>query len=147
MIENVFVIEGDAGNKEEALMLTFQKLYGEGCVENSFYEGCIQREKKFPTGLETEIPVAIPHTDSIHVKSPAVCVLKLKRPVAFSLMEDDSRQIKVDFVFNMALKSNDDQLGMLNKIIGTVQNGEFLQKAKTMFCEELEAVLGSEWIK
>ena len=146
MIENVFVIEGEAENKEEALMLTYQKLYREGCVEKSFYEGCVQREKKFPTGLDTEIPVAIPHTDSIHVKSPAVCVLKLKKPVVFSLMEDDSRQIKVDFVFNMALKSNDDQLDMLNKIIGTVQNGELLQRSKAMSCEELETVFGGEWI-
>lgn len=106
MMKKVFVIEGEARNKEEALRLTFQKLYEEGLVKESFYEGCVEREKQFPTGLDTPVPVAIPHTDSVHVISPAVCVLRLKKPVAFSLMEDDSRQAEAEFVFNMALKSN-----------------------------------------
>lgn len=145
MIKKVYVIEDEGGDKEEALKLTFQKLYEEGCVKESFYDGCIQREKLFPTGLDTPIPVAIPHTDSIHVISPAVCVLRLRKPVAFSLMEDDLRQIEVEFVFNMALKSNNDQLGMLNKIIGTVQDETFLKKAKTMSCSGLEAELLKKW--
>ena len=102
MIEKVFVIEDEAGSKEEALKLTFRKLYEEGCVKESFYEGCMKREKLFPTGLDTPIPVAIPHTDSVHVISPAVCVLRLREPVAFSLMEDDSKKAFVEFVFNMA---------------------------------------------
>ena len=134
MMKKVFVIEGEARNKEEALRITFQKLYEEGFVKESFYEGCVEREKRFPTGLDTPIPVAIPHTDSVHVISPAVCVLRLKKPVAFSLMEDDSRQAEAEFVFNIALKSNDDQLGMLNKIIGTVQDEKLLKDAKTMSC-------------
>ena len=72
MMKKVFVIEGEARNKEEALRLTFQKLYEEGLVKESFYEGCVEREKQFPTGLDTPVPVAIPHTDSVHVISPAV---------------------------------------------------------------------------
>lgn len=147
MIKKVFVIEGEAENKEEALKLTFRKLYEEGCVKESFYEGCIQREKRFPTGLDTPIPVAIPHTDSVHVMSPAVCVLKLHKPVAFAMMEDDSKEAQVEFVFNMALKSNDDQLGMLNKIIGTVQDETLLKHAKTMTCGRLETELQKEWIE
>ncbi|MBS7009599.1 PTS sugar transporter subunit IIA [Anaerostipes sp.] len=146
MIKKVYVIEGDAENQEQALMLTFQKLYKEGCVKETFYEGCVQREKKFPTGLDTLIPVAIPHTDAVHVKSPAVCVLRLRKPVAFSLMEDDSRQTEAEFVFNMALESDGDQLGMLNKIIGTVQNEMLLKTAKTMACDELEALFQEEWM-
>lgn len=146
MIEKVFVIEDEAGSKEEALKLTFRKLYEEGCVKESFYEGCMKREKLFPTGLDTPIPVAIPHTDSVHVISPAVCVLRLRKPVAFSLMEDDSKKAFVEFVFNMALKSNDDQLEMLNKIIGTVQNETLLKKAKTMTSSWLETELQKEWI-
>lgn len=106
----------------------------------------MKREKLFPTGLDTPIPVAIPHTDSVHVISPAVCVLRLREPVAFSLMEDDSKKAFVEFVFNMALKSNDDQLEMLNKIIGTVQNETLLKKAKTMTSSWLETELQKEWI-
>jgi PTS system galactitol-specific IIA component len=146
MIKDVFVIEGEAENREQALKLTFQELFEKGCVKESFYEACLEREKKFPTGLETDIPVAIPHTDSVHVKSPAVCVLKLKSPVSFALMEDDARSVNVDFIFNMALQSNDDQLGMLNKIIGTVQDMELLKNAKDMSCDELKEVFGKQWI-
>ena len=44
-------------------------------------------------------------------------------------------------MFNIALKSNDDQLGMLNKIIGTVQDEKLLKDAKTMSCSSLELSL------
>lgn len=60
-------------------------------------------------------------------------------------MEDDSRQAEAEFVFNMALKSNDDQLGMLNKIIGTVQDVKLLKNAKTMSCSSLENDLQRKW--
>ena len=45
----------------------------------------------------------------------------------------------------MALKSNDDQLGMLNKIIGTVQDEKLLKDAKTMSCSSLENELQRKW--
>lgn len=48
-------------------------------------------------------------------------------------------------MFNMALKSNDDQLGMLNKIIGTVQDVKLLKNAKTMSCSSLENDLQRKW--
>ena len=69
----------------------------------------------------------------------------IRTPVAFSLMEDDSRQAEAEFVFNIALKSNDDQLGMLNKIIGTVQDEKLLKDAKTMSCSSLENELQRKW--
>ncbi|MDD4371065.1 MAG: PTS sugar transporter subunit IIA [Anaerostipes sp.] len=147
MIKKIFVIEGCPENKEEALKLTFEKLYNEKCVKDSFYEGCITREKSFPTGLDTKIPVAIPHTDSKHVIVPAVCVLKLDRPISFCMMEDDTKKVDVNFIFNMALKSNDDQLDMLNKIIATVQNVEILSNAKNQSDKEFKDKLVSEWIE
>lgn len=110
MMKKVFVIEGEARNKEEALRITFQKLYEEGFVKESFYEGCVEREKRFPTGLYTDSSGNSPY-GLCPCNISAVCVLRLKKPVAFSLMEDDSRQAEAEFVFNMALKSNDDQLG------------------------------------
>ena len=147
MIENVFVIDGSPDNWEECLKLTYQKLLSEGCVKESFLTGCIEREKVFPTGLETEIPVAIPHTDAIHVISPAVCLLRLEKPVSFARMDDETESVEAEFVFNMALSNDVDQITMLQRIIEVAQNKEFLLKAKNAPVEELMKELHKIWIE
>lgn len=146
MIKDVFVIEGCPENWEKAIELTSSKLYNEGCVKNSFFNACIEREKVYPTGLDTEMPVAIPHTDAIHVISPAICVLVLKKPVIFSRMDDERESVEAQFVFNMALNKCDDQIVMLQQIIGVVQDCQFLKNAKNSSLNALQKILYDKWV-
>lgn len=146
MIKDVIVIEGNVTNWDEALKLTSDQLFKKGYVKKSFYKGCIEREKKFPTGLPTIIPVAIPHTDSIHVNIPAVCVLRLEKPVSFNSMESADETVNVEYVFNMALNKENDQLNMIREIINVVQDNNFLSMAKTMPIDELRKVLCQKWL-
>ncbi len=138
MIKDVFVIEGNPKDRNEALMLTFKKLFKEGCVKESFYNGCVEREKVFPTGLCSTVSVAIPHTDAVHVISPAICVLRLENPVNFVRMDDFDNSIDVEYIFNMALESNNDQLEMLQNIIDIVKDSKFLQDCKGMSIDKVE---------
>ena len=95
----LYVIEGEAENKEEAIKLTSEVLSANGAVKEGFWESCVEREKNYPTGLTEYCPVAIPHTTKDFVNKDAICVLKLKNPVKFASMEDWEKEIDVrDFI-------------------------------------------------
>ena len=131
MINDILMMEGNPKSWEEAIKTAYEALYSKHFVKETFLQGCIEREKIYPTGLMTEVPVAIPHTDSIHVITPAICVLRLQSPVLFHNMETPETVVPAQFVFCMALKSGDDQVDMLRAILNTAQNKDFLEKAKS----------------
>jgi len=145
LINDILIIDGRPETWEEALEYTFNALHEYGYVKKSFLSACIEREKKFPTGLPTKIGVAIPHTDAKHVITPAICVLRLGKPVLFQDMGDLDHSVKVHFVFNMALKDNNDQLPMLRSIISIVQNSRFLRRSKRKPADRLRKELMEIW--
>ena len=145
-LKKVLIIEGDASNWQEAISLTADELFNNGCVKNTFKENCILREKQFPTGLPTNVAVAIPHTDAIHVIENAVCILKLKMKDLFNSMQDPNDTVNVDFVFNMSVVDDNKQLQMLQEIIKVVQDSNFLEKAKKMPLQDFKNILQKQWL-
>lgn len=127
----IVVSDGVAKNWEEAIILASNKLLEKGYVQDSFGRHCIEREKNFPTGLETDFPVAIPHTESEYVNETAISVVRFKEPVVFKNMEDSSKQVKVHYVMNLAIKDKNQQVVFLSKVIQVVQDSNFL---KELFC-------------
>lgn len=114
-------IEGNAENKEEAIKLCGKALIKEGVIGESFIENCITRELEYPTGLPTEIPVAIPHCKDDSVIENSVCFLRLEKPVMFYRMDDDQEYIETDMIFNLAIADSGehiDALGNLMRFIG-----------------------------
>ena len=57
----------------------------------------------------------------------------------------DSQTVDAEFVFNMALEKSEDQLDMIQTIISTVQDSEFLGKARNMTLDELYQSLYRRW--
>lgn len=55
-------IEGEAKDWEEAIRLCGQAIADAGYADETFMNACIEREKEYPTGLPSEVPVAIPHS-------------------------------------------------------------------------------------
>ncbi len=145
MIKELIAIEGEAGSWEEAIRITSDALMKKGYVKSSFFQACVDREKKFPTGLPTKIPVAIPHTDAGHVNTPAVCLFHLRKPVEFTSMEDSDVLVNVEFIFNMALVKCEDQLPMIKAIINTVQNADFMESARAKKIEQIKDDLYKLW--
>ena len=101
-MSELFVIEGEAENWQEALRLTADRLQQEGCVKDDFYECFKKREEEYPTGLTENCPVAIPHTTKDHVIKQAICALRLRHPVMFQRMDDPDEQVEVKYVLNLA---------------------------------------------
>ncbi|MBB5183323.1 PTS sugar transporter subunit IIA [Catenisphaera adipataccumulans] len=112
-----FAIEGHAKSDFEAISLCAQKLKKEGYVTDQFESNCINREKQYPTGLPTVVPVAMPHSEASGVIDNAICMLKLDQPVDFRRMDDETQLINAKMVFNLALKDTS-HMSVLQHLMG-----------------------------
>lgn len=122
----------------DAIMVASEKLYEAGYVTKEFGENCIKREEVYPTGLETDFPVAIPHTESEFVNETAISVLRLKNTISFRNMDGSDLDVDVHYVFNLAIKEKNNQVVFLSKIIGLVQNSKKLNEMFNMNTEMFE---------
>lgn len=138
---DIYVIEGNPRNWKEAIWLTSNKLLIEGCVKETFFEACINRETEVPTGLPTPVNVAIPHADPEHVNKPALCFLKLSSPVRFQEMGDSENSVDALFVINLALNNADLQLHVLQNLMNVIQNEYLMRKLYDTSTEGLKKKL------
>lgn len=122
----------------DAIMVASEKLYEAGYVTKEFGENCIKREEVYPTGLETDFPVAIPHTESEFVNETAISVLRLKNTISFRNMDGSDLDVDVHYVFNLAIKEKNNQVVFLSKIIRLVQNSKKLNEMFNMNTEMFE---------
>lgn len=130
------VIQGTANNNEEAIRLCGEALHKAGIVGEDFAECCVKREKDYPTGLPTEIPTAIPHAKAAGIKENAICLLKLKSPVVFRRLDDDTEQVETDLIFNLAIKDPNEHLQVLQRMMEFLNNKEVLLKCKELSNEQ-----------
>jgi len=130
-------IEADAQNWKEAIKFCGEALIANNCIGQGFVTACIEREKSFPTGLPTVIPVAIPHAASDEVNITSVCILKLKNPVEFKRMDDSSESIRARLVFNLAIKGHNEHLDYLQNLIAFVMDEEKVKKCLSLSLGEI----------
>jgi len=107
-------------------------------VEDDYIEALGAREAQFPTGLPISGGVAIPHTDASHVRTDRICVATLGHPVEFHEMGGDEDSIvEVSTVFLLALSDPSRHLKILQKIVTSIQNEQFLEsiRAAATACE------------
>lgn len=122
LTDKIIILDYSAINQQDALQYLADRLVQVGAVKKSYPEAIIQREKKFPTGLNTEnVGIAIPHTDAGHVNHEQIGVLRLTEPVTFLQMGDEE-QVAVKLIFMLALKKPHEQLDMLRKLMDLIQN-------------------------
>lgn len=140
------VFGSEADVKEEILSELGKRLIEKGWVKEGFIQSILDREKAFPTGLPTApFGVAIPHTDGHMVNHPGIAFASLKKPVKFLAMGSDSVLVEVKLVFMLALKSPEDQLDMLQKLVALFQNPDTVEKlAKANTLEQLNGLVGDE---
>lgn len=127
--EKIALFQQHANHKEEALKLLADEFIKSGVVKDSFYDGLINREKSYPTGLSlNKMCVAIPHTDIEHVNETQIGFMNLDAPVEFIEMGTDDKKIEVTCIFMLALKEAHQQLDMLMKLMDVFQNDELMEK-------------------
>lgn len=145
-MSELFVIEGEAENWQEALRLTADRLQQEGCVKDDFYECCKAREEEYPTGLTETCPVAIPHTTKDHVIKQAICALRLRHPVIFQRMDDPDEQVEVKYVLNLALLDDSEHVEIIARVIRYLKDASALKEMDAASLTELEALLKEKFL-
>lgn len=124
--EELIVMEEDFSSQAEMFGVISDKLHEKDYVKNSFKEAIIQREKDYPTGLETEtMKIAIPHTDVVHVKRPFIYVAKLKKSLPFVHMGTSDSLVNVDNIFMLGIKDPSKQVGLLSLVMEKLQDEKF----------------------
>lgn len=145
-MSELFVIEGEAENWQEALRLTADRLQQEGCVKDDFYECCKKREEEYPTGLTENCPVAIPHTTKDHVIKQAICALRLRHPVMFQRMDDPDEQVEVKYVLNLALLDDSEHVEIIARVIWYLKDDSALKEMDAASLTELETLLKNKFL-
>ncbi|MFR3684609.1 MAG: PTS sugar transporter subunit IIA [Enterococcus sp.] len=132
LIREDLVIFSNAKTKIEAISELADVLYGNNKVKESYKKAVLEREEAFPTGLETEhFGIAIPHTDSIHVKEPAVSIALLEKKLSFIQMGSSDEDVQVEVIFMLALKKAEDQLEVLQVFVDLIQDDSFMERLVT----------------
>ena len=119
----------DAQNKEEVIKLLSGKMDQLGYVENGFEEAVLSREREYPTGLPTKIPVALCHVEAEFVNRTALAVATLKKPVEFHNMGDPKMVLPVEIVFLLTIVNPKEQVVYLRKMMELFKDNT-LQKMK-----------------
>ena len=116
--------------KEAAIKVLADKLKVLDYVHEGYYENVIRREKNFPTGLPTVIPIALCHTEREFVKKSALAVGTLKNPIEFQEMGTPDRNVKAEIIFLLALNDPKDQVPWLQKMMTVFKSREVMEKIK-----------------
>lgn len=126
-----------AKDSQDVLEQVGRMLFDQGFVKETYIGAAIEREKNFPTGLKLKnIAIAMPHTDSIHVNKPAICVARLNNKVPFSHMGYSDMSVDAELVFMMAITDPDKQIQTLKKAMEVFQNDQAVSEFQNAAANE-----------
>lgn len=126
LIDQLVTHELDAETSSQALEKIVRWDSKNDFFRSTWLEAAIKRESEFPTGLPTLIPVAIPHTDSVHVNADGVGFFKLKKPIEFGEMGSLDDKVQVKMILPLLITNPAEQVDLLMAVIGALQDADFL---------------------
>ena len=119
--DNILVNE-TAQNSEEIIRRLGELLYNNKYVKSTYIQAVLDREKEFPTGLQTTtIGFAIPHSDAKHVRKSTIAVATLDVPVIFKAMDNPEADILVTIVMMLAISDPKRVVDTLTKVISILE--------------------------
>jgi PTS system galactitol-specific IIA component len=77
--------------------------------------------------LPMVIPVAIPHTESVHVKADGFGFFRLENPVVWGEMGSVDEKVSVSMLFPLLITNPKDQVDLLMSVIDKLQAPGFLE--------------------
>lgn len=145
--ESLTLLDYEAPNQTTLLENLAEVLRAEGFVKDSFARAIIQREEKFPTGLNTPaVQLAMPHADPQHVERAGILVARLKSPIRFKEMGGSGKDVDARLIFMLAVADPKEHLATLGKLMAIFSDGEKLSdvyqtKSKDELIAKLEKIL------
>lgn len=114
-----------AGDAVQVLRALAARAVAGGLVEPSFPDAVVARELRYPTGLPTVVPVAIPHAEPEHVRTSGFAVATLAAPVPFGVMGSSSDVIAIDLVVMLLIADAHQQVDVLTRLIAMFQQPDW----------------------
>ncbi|MBS6397099.1 MAG: GNAT family N-acetyltransferase [Clostridiales bacterium] len=133
----VVVLDGDGETLEDAIRNAGFEMCRKGLVRENYAQKCIEREMVFSTGLPTNIPVAIPHTDEKYVNRDCLCFQRMKRPVK-AIEIGGTTELACSLVINMGMTGSGTQVTMLSKMMEVLQDDEFMDVCLNSSTDEVK---------
>lgn len=124
--KDLILVGVEAATAEQAIRILAENLQAKGYVKETFVDAVLEREAAYPTGMPTEVPVGMPHTDVEHCLKPGISLGILKNPVNFQSMGDPTQSVSVHLVFLLSVVNPASQVKLLHKLI------DFFQKSEKM---------------
>lgn len=117
----------NAKSATEVIELLCDKALQNRCIEPQFITAILEREKEYPTGLPTAVPIAIPHIHDGCIKS-FFSLAVLDAPVAFRDMGDPDEEVMTRMVFLFGITDPSYQTAVLKKFSSIFQNEATLNR-------------------
>lgn len=117
------VFVSDKNPKEVVFEEVANELFKKGYVKDDFYEKLVERESKYPTGMDMkvvdeELPnIAIPHTESEYVNETLIAPIKLEKKVKFNNMINPEESLEVSYLFMILNDQKEKQANILAGIM------------------------------
>jgi mannitol/fructose-specific phosphotransferase system IIA component (Ntr-type) len=109
LLNNMLIfLQVSAMSSKEVIELLGNALLNSGFVKEGFVKEVLRREKKYPTGMSTEIPMAIPHAGPEFTIKKGIALATLKYPVQFRNMGDPNKLLDVRIVLMPVLTGNEE---------------------------------------
>lgn len=124
IIPGCAIAQLEAATAADAITALARRLQTEGAVGSGFAAAVLKREERFPTGLPTDPPVAIPHTDAEHAVIDGAAIATLRDAVEFGQMGTGGETIPVRVVLVLALADPQNHLVALQSLMEALQHGE-----------------------
>lgn len=110
----------------DAIRQLGEHLQAAGYVTPAWIDATLESEQIFPSGLPTEIPVAVPHTDARHVNASAIAIGILSQPVPFREMGHPQYKQPVQIVCALAITPAQQVVIVLQHLVATLQKPNLL---------------------
>jgi len=111
-----------ARDREHLLRMMAAAVVENGHGKPSLVDALVERERRFPTGLPTPVPSAIPHTDAIHVLHSGLAVATLAKPVWFSQMGGSGEELPAQIVVLLCITHPAEQVGALQLVLARLSD-------------------------
>jgi activator of the mannose operon, transcriptional antiterminator len=117
-----------ASSSTEAIILLGNALIGNGFARKGLLKGVLSREEEFPTGINTEVSIAVPHSGPEFTIRKGLAIATLKNPVKFHEMRDPEKSLDVRIVIMPVLTGKEEDGREFYEVMKKLTDSEVAEK-------------------
>lgn len=127
--EQLIFLNESFDSSTQVLNFAVDILIKRGIVNETYRYELLKREQENPTGLAlSNYNVAIPHTDSSHIKKSQIVFISLNKPVTFQSMTDFKETLDVKLIFLLLVNNPELQIPHLMSVSKIIQDAEKVER-------------------